>query len=42
VTVLIFVGENVTGTTRRYIEAAFGCRSYEEYSSTESGVIAVQ
>jgi len=39
---IVFVGENVTGPARRFIEAAFGCRSYEEYGSTENGVMAVQ
>lgn len=39
---IIFVGENVPGPARRYIETAFGCRSYEEYGSTENGVMAVQ
>ena len=39
---IIFVGENVPGPARRYIETTFGCRSYEEYGSTENGVVAVQ
>jgi phenylacetate-coenzyme A ligase PaaK-like adenylate-forming protein len=39
---IIFVGENVPGRARRYIETTFGCRSYEEYGSTENGVVAVQ
>ncbi len=39
---IIFVGENIAGPTRRFIEAAFGCRTYEEYGSTENGVLAVQ
>ena len=39
---IIFVGENVPDRARRYIEEVFGCRSYEEYGSTENGVMAVQ
>lgn len=39
---IIFVGETVTAHSRRYIEAAFGCASYEEYGSTENNVMAVQ
>ena len=39
---IVFVGENIPGPARRFIEVAFGCRSYEEYGSTENGVMAVQ
>lgn len=39
---IIFVGENVPASARRFIEETFGCRSYEEYGSTENGVMAVQ
>lgn len=39
---VIFVGENIPDRARRYIEEVFGCRSYEEYGSTENGVMAVQ
>ena len=38
---IILVGENVTSGTRRFIEDTFGCRTYEEYGSTENGVLAV-
>jgi phenylacetate-CoA ligase len=39
---IIFVGENVPAPARRLFETAFGCRSYEDYGSTENGVMAVQ
>ncbi len=39
---IIFVGENVPDAGRRYIETVFGCPSYEEYGSTENGVMAVR
>ncbi len=39
---VILVGETVTDATRRVIEEGFGCRSYEEYGSTENGALAVQ
>lgn len=38
----IFAGETVTASTREFIESAFGCRTYEEYGSTENGICAVQ
>ena len=39
---IVLVGETVTGPARQFIEAAFGCRAYQEYGSTENGVMAVQ
>lgn len=38
---IILVGENVTGPARQFIEASFRCRTYEEYGTTENGVMAV-
>ena len=38
---IILVGETVTGPTRQFIEATFRCRTYEEYGTTENGVIAI-
>lgn len=39
---IILVGEGVTPGTRRFIESAFSCPAYEEYGSTENGVLAVR
>lgn len=38
---IILVGETVTGPTRQFIEASFRCPTYDEYGTTENGVIAV-
>ena len=39
---VMLAGETVTPSARRAIESAFGCAAYEDYGSTENGVVAVQ
>ena len=39
---VVLAGETVLPSARRAIESAFGCPAYEEFGSTENGVLAVQ